>query len=63
MSMTDRIAALEPAACTGDSWQDGYRCAIEEVLELMANDAVTQGDDYGDDALNVARRPAQDKGY
>jgi hypothetical protein len=42
MSITDRIADLEPAACTDDSWQDGYRCAIEDVLELMANDVVTR---------------------
>ena len=46
MSITDRIASLEPDTFMGDSWQDGYRCAIEDVLKLMANDAVTQRVDY-----------------
>jgi len=42
MSMTDRIAALEPDTFMSSSWKQGYREAIEDVLELMANDTVPQ---------------------
>jgi len=57
MSITDRIASLEPDTFMGDSWQDGYYAAIEDVLKLMANDAVTQRVDYcaeyGDDQCDI----------
>ena len=57
MSMTDRIAALEPDTFMCDSWQDGYYAARADVLKLMANDTVRKPTCtctvYGGDACDI----------